>query len=95
MDQYLFPFSNLRDSDLFLLINDNPVHSFPLLVIDNMTYKSFKYYDCDNATNNLNIEYNKFEPICKYKHINLTTQGLQVSILSTLIPETQEQVTQR
>ena len=66
MDQYVFPFSNLGDSDLGLLINDNPVHSFPLHVIDDLIYKPFKYYDCDNATNNLTIECNTFEPTCNY-----------------------------
>lgn len=66
MDQDVFPFSNLTDSNLICLLNDSVPHHFPLHIIDNLIYKPFEYYDCDNATNSLITECNIFEPTCNY-----------------------------
>ena len=66
MDQGVFPFSNMTDSDLLHHLNDSVPHQFPLHIIDDLLFKPFKYYDYDNVTNNLSIDCTMLQPICIY-----------------------------
>lgn len=57
MDQDLFPFANLNNTDLANLISSNIQHHFPLHVIDSLKYDSFKYQDNDNLNKDPPIGY--------------------------------------
>ena len=58
----IWPYANLDNVDLFDLFNGSTEHCFPLLVLDELTFDPFTYYDNDTLFNECNTP----KPICKY-----------------------------
>ena len=57
LNQYTFPFANLSNDDVILLVNNNVQYNFLLHVIDNMKCNPVSFCD-DNLLNSIPFQRN-------------------------------------
>jgi len=80
-NSYNFPFANVTNSDLHILLNNNTVHRFPLPTVDNMVFNPFLLNDnnlrnSDNRSDEMSIP-DFQEPRCNYHFINTMNSTYQ------------------
>jgi len=91
-NSYNFPFANVTNSDLHILLNNNTVHRFPLPTVDNMVFNPFLLNDnnlrnSDNRSDEMSIP-DFQEPRCNYHFINTMNSTYQTPTIVSIFSRT-------